>query len=156
MTPQVATEKLYEAVVSGSFDDAIAALNAGADPNARNEQKQTALHLAASLGLVGFARLLLDRGADPNARNDQGQTPLHLAVSNHNYYVAKALVENGAEIQVRDNQNMLPQDLRSGNHPHDGEANRRITKLLQDALQQQSGHSVRVEKRRGDSEPQIG
>lgn len=55
-------------------------LDAGADPNQRDEYGLTPLMQAASLtarhsgDFVAVAKLLLDRGADPNARSAQGRT----------------------------------------------------------------------------------
>ena len=56
-----------------------AALDAGADVDARNENGDTALHLAASRGLADVVALLAERGAALDARNESGQTPLGLA-----------------------------------------------------------------------------
>ncbi|MDX9999790.1 MAG: ankyrin repeat domain-containing protein [Polyangia bacterium] len=55
---------------------ALELLEAGADPNAKNEAGNTALHLAAARDQQDLMRTLLARKADPNVRNRYGRTPL--------------------------------------------------------------------------------
>ncbi len=69
-----------------------ASLDAGADVDARNENGDTALHLAASRGLDAVVTLLAERGAALDARNERGQTPLGLAAGG----TAVLLAELGA------------------------------------------------------------
>jgi uncharacterized protein len=71
MTPQEATQKLFEAARTGNVGDAKSALDAGADVNARDDRQQTPLHWAAMKGHTDLARLLIDKGADLNARDDR-------------------------------------------------------------------------------------
>lgn len=54
-------------------------LAAGADPNARNIDGSTPLHVAVASGKQDLIELLLANKANPNARNNAGQTPLDLA-----------------------------------------------------------------------------
>jgi ankyrin repeat protein len=79
MTPPEATEKLILATRGGNVADAEAAIEAGADPNAKTDWRRTPLHLAAKNGNTDIARLLIEKGADPNARDDLQLTPLHIA-----------------------------------------------------------------------------
>ncbi len=68
-----ATWKGHEAVV-------MVLLDAGADPNAQNQNEHwgsTPLHAAAHANQVAIARLLIERGADVNAKDLAGQTPMH-------------------------------------------------------------------------------
>ena len=53
-------------------------LDAGADVNQSNEAGDTALHAAASAGMIRVIQLLADRGAKLDAANKAGQTPLAL------------------------------------------------------------------------------
>lgn len=70
-------------------------LEAGADPNARNEAGATALMWAVDD--LDKTRLLLRRGADPNARSDDGRTPLLVAtIWPQSYDVVKLLLDRGA------------------------------------------------------------
>lgn len=52
-----------------------AALDGGADPNARSRLGDTPLHEAVALGCDNSVAVLLDRGADPDAANHAGRTP---------------------------------------------------------------------------------
>ena len=53
-------------------------LDAGADINAADEDKNTPLHRAAMINPVAV-KVLLDAGANSEARNDHGDLPLHIA-----------------------------------------------------------------------------
>jgi ankyrin repeat protein len=72
---------LLKAISSGNVEEAIAALTAGANPNAKGKDGMTALMLAAQSGKTDLVQKLLDMGADPNATNKAGQTALHLATT---------------------------------------------------------------------------
>lgn len=54
-------------------------LEAGADPNARQQGGFTALHQAAHHGNSALIELLLRHGADPKLADDKGATPVELA-----------------------------------------------------------------------------
>ena len=54
-------------------------LEAGADPNGRQDGAATALHTAAMVGSEEMARLLVAAGADPDAAMDDGRTPRSIA-----------------------------------------------------------------------------
>jgi ankyrin repeat protein len=61
-------------------------LERGADPNARNNKRQTPLHLAAISNLdsstkLGIARILLAHGADVGAEDEEGRTPFQVALA---------------------------------------------------------------------------
>jgi ankyrin repeat protein len=70
-------------------------LDAGADPNVRNNGNASALMWA--IGDLEKTRLLLDRGADVNARSDEGRTPLAIAAGQRESGpVVKLLLDRGA------------------------------------------------------------
>jgi ankyrin repeat protein len=55
-------------------------LDHGADVNVQMEEnRRTALHMAALRGHVQVVEVLLKRGADPHARSRLGQTPFQFA-----------------------------------------------------------------------------
>lgn len=56
-----------------------AALDGGADVNARDDQGATPLHFAADRGHADIAGVLIAAGADVNAADEDGATPLHYA-----------------------------------------------------------------------------
>jgi len=60
---------------------ALALVNGGADPNARDVSGVTPLHwLSCRPRGIGVAEVLLERGADPLAESFQGETPLDSAL----------------------------------------------------------------------------
>lgn len=74
-----------------------ALLDAGGDPNRRNDRNSSALLWAVDDPRK--VRLLLDAGANPNAASDFGQTPLtQAAAAAGSLPVVKLLVARGAEV----------------------------------------------------------
>lgn len=71
--PEGSTPLMY-AVLYGDVDSMRQLLEAGADPNVRNEAGATALMWAVDD--LDKTKLLLKAGADANARSDDGRTPL--------------------------------------------------------------------------------
>ena len=72
-------------------------LGKGADPNHKNADHLTPLHLAVGRGHFDIVQLLLKSGADPNRRQDgTGRTALHLAVEHQHQEVTRLLLEEGA------------------------------------------------------------
>ena len=65
--------------------DYVRCLDAGADPNARDGERQMLLHRALELQDLEVTALLLDAGADPNAANSFGNSALMQALSLRSY-----------------------------------------------------------------------
>ena len=76
-------------------------LAAGADPQARTSNGETALHLAALHPEPDFADLLLAAKADPRAQNADGESPLHWAALSGHIVVAQRLLARGADARRR-------------------------------------------------------
>ena len=76
-------------------------LSAGADPNIKNKEGNTALHEATLGGDEEVALLLIQSGADVNAINNEGLTPLWSASAMGLPKVVSALLERGANPNVR-------------------------------------------------------
>ena len=54
-------------------------ISEGGDVNAKTEDNDTPLHIAAEKGLQKNVELLLENGANPAATNDAGESPLDVA-----------------------------------------------------------------------------
>lgn len=105
-------------------------LKNGADVHAaaRNAQKVTALHAAASRGDLEIVRMLLEAGADPNARQEGGFVPLHSAAQNGNVPVAELLLEHGAKADARNDKGKTPAEIaEEAKHPELAARLRRAT-----------------------------
>jgi ankyrin repeat protein len=90
------TTPLMEAALYGDVKLLAAMLDAGGDPNLRNDRAASALMWAVDD--LAKVKLLLDRGADPNAASDFGATPLSLAAgSRKSTPLVKLLLERGAQ-----------------------------------------------------------
>ena len=72
----------------------------GADVNAVQEDKCTALHLAAEKGHVDTAKVLIQNNVDMNAFDFDGLTALHFAIKKNNVAIVNMLLENDADINA--------------------------------------------------------
>ncbi len=102
-----ATKKLLDAAANGDHDGIVAALKAGADPNARNEKKTPALVTACLQSLFGHEKevvaAFVKAKADLNAGDADGATALMAAAATDNGEVADALIAAGAKVDAKDN-----------------------------------------------------
>lgn len=79
-----------------------ALIDRGIDLTARNEDGDTALHVATRLCNVQIATALLDAGSDPTAVGSGGATPLHWAAQGGQLDIAQLLLEHGADPGAKD------------------------------------------------------
>jgi len=79
-------------------------LMTGVEINAKNEQEQTALHLAVEGGHTAVVRLLMAEGeANINAMDENYQTALHLAAERGNAAIVRLLMAEGkADVHAKD------------------------------------------------------
>src|SRR5262249_39672101 len=87
---------LHKAALKGHGDIAIALLENGAEPNAKQSFGLTPLHFAADDGQIGIVDALLAKRADINAKDNNGETALLHAVYHQQLGLARHLIERGA------------------------------------------------------------
>lgn len=80
-------------------------LEAGADPNSRDEEGGTPLLYAARHGEAEWVGRLLEVGADPNVRKQDGVTPLMSAAHGGHVKAVVLLINAGADPNARDDKN---------------------------------------------------
>lgn len=83
-------------------------LDDGVDPNAVDDQGDTALHWACWNLRIRPMEVLLERGATPNFQNYKGHTPLHHVINRDRnqdtFQMATALLAAGADVSLADKQ----------------------------------------------------
>jgi len=85
-----------------------ALLAKGADINARNNEGDTMLLLAASSGKKDIVEWLLAQGADVNAKGKDEETPLHRAAYSGQKDIAELLLAQGADVNARNREERPP------------------------------------------------
>ena len=108
-------EQLFDAARNGDAETIVALQAAGANPNVRNNDGWTPLHLAAQNSHAQAIAALQAAGAKPNARSNDGWTPLHLAAQNGHAQGIAALQAAGAKPNVRSNDGWTPLHLAAQN-----------------------------------------
>jgi ankyrin repeat protein len=105
------------------FENVQRYLDESGDPNKREENGQTLLHLATENGDMEIMKLLLGRGADIDAKGYHGYTALHLAVDADcdtsprdgrratNLPLTTMLIGFGADESMRDDDGKMPRDF---------------------------------------------
>jgi ankyrin repeat protein len=89
---------LHRAVTEGAKPFVIEfLLKRGVDIDARNDQGETALIIAAWYGREELVELLLTKGADSNVKTRNGLTALKVAKANGYDHIVKKLLGHGAK-----------------------------------------------------------
>ena len=87
---------LHGAVARRDVDITKLLLDAGADPNARQERGFVPLHDAAANGIIPLVELLLQHGARPDAKTDDGKTAADMAAERGHQDLAAKLKQSTA------------------------------------------------------------
>lgn len=94
------TTPLMCAVSAGRIDNVVLLLDAGADVNLENENKETVLHMTRNH--TDILRLFVDQIADINKKNDYGLTALMKAASLGCLDSITVLLDHGADMYACD------------------------------------------------------
>ena len=89
---------LFSVIKNGDLVKLKIMLDQGVDVNAKNNDGDNALLVAAKMGHASATEFLLGKGADVNAKNDYGDTALIFAVTNDHIAVVETLLEKGADL----------------------------------------------------------
>ena len=113
-TPPVSRPGVHDAVKRAvnapdqAYFDIEDQLEGNADINAVDSSGQTALHVAASLGMESIVEMLLEKGAKINAMDKSGHTPLHLAAKHGKKDAVHSLLIRGATVDPMNNDGLTP------------------------------------------------
>ncbi|XP_019185177.1 PREDICTED: potassium channel SKOR-like isoform X2 [Ipomoea nil] len=92
--------KVNNTAFHGDLHQLKSLIRAGADPNNKDYDGRSPLHLAASTGYEAIALYLIQQGVDLNAPDNFGNTPLLEAIKNGHDRVASVLVKEGASLKI--------------------------------------------------------
>uniref|UniRef100_A0A8C6DXR0 Inactive serine/threonine-protein kinase TEX14 n=1 Tax=Moschus moschiferus TaxID=68415 RepID=A0A8C6DXR0_MOSMO len=101
--------QLHEYVKQGNYEKVKKILKKGIYVDAVNSLDQTALFIAALLGLPKLVDVLVDYGADPNHRCFDGSTPVHAAAFSGNQWILSKLLDAGGDLRLHDEKGQNPQ-----------------------------------------------
>ncbi|MHB1954477.1 MAG: ankyrin repeat domain-containing protein [Sulfobacillus sp.] len=111
------------------FMRGVASGHVAADVNARANNGNTPLMVAAQGGQTAVAAVLLVHGADVNAKDKLGGTPLMFAARYGHTAVAALLLAHGADVNAQANDGMTP--LQAADHIADPNKKQAMIILLQ-------------------------
>src|ERR1700722_4844548 len=140
-----ANHKLLNAARTGNMKGMMAALDAGADVNARDRNQNTPLIEATCDGHLHLARLLIASGADVNAKNNCQDTPLLGAAIGGYADFAQLLIDNGADINAKNYTEWSAMDYAVARE------HTAVIAVLEKAIDKQGSHVARVERSRKKS-----
>ena len=92
--------QIAAAVPAGDLDTIRTLIERGLDPNVGTYDGRSALHVAAAVGHVQAAALLIELGADMEQRDRWSSTPLEVAVDRKQAAVAALLKAKGARLEL--------------------------------------------------------
>ncbi|WP_341811031.1 ankyrin repeat domain-containing protein [Wolbachia endosymbiont (group A) of Andrena bucephala] len=93
-------------------------IEAGANPNIKNDRGQTLLHYAAIGSSGDGIGYLIKAGANPNAQDIEGKTPLHYAAGLGYSSSIESFLWNGAKCDVLDETRKTPLQIAIDNHQY--------------------------------------
>ncbi|KAL7614773.1 hypothetical protein Lser_V15G06872 [Lactuca serriola] len=94
--------RVNSSAYSGDLSHLKSLIRAGADPNRKDYDGRTPLHLAASKGHENITLFLIQQGVEVNVFDNFGNTPLFEAIKNGHDKIASLLVKHGASFKIED------------------------------------------------------
>jgi len=95
-------EKMMIAAANGDPAKVQSYIKKGANVNARNSTRWSALAYAAKFNHLDVAKVLIENGADINQKVNTGATALQIALNTDNFDIADYLVSQKADVNVKD------------------------------------------------------
>lgn len=92
-------QKLVDATTKGDVESVRALLAQGANPDARNDERATALLIATHADNVELAKILIDAGADVNAKDAIQDSPYLYAGARGHLEILRMTLAHGADIK---------------------------------------------------------
>ena len=93
----ISDQQFLEMCKEGNTQGVIEAIKSGANVNAKKNDGETALMVAALNGHTVTVKALIQAGADVNAKNNKGETALMFAAKYEYTETVNTLIEAGAE-----------------------------------------------------------
>ncbi len=102
---------LHSTSIKGNLEIVQFLIEKGAVVNAKDEDKQTAIHFASENGHIQIVQYLIEKGADVNAKDYYEQTALHFASEEGHLQIVQYLIEKGAEVNAKDDKGQTALNL---------------------------------------------
>ncbi|KAF5769352.1 putative potassium channel, voltage-dependent, EAG/ELK/ERG, rmlC-like jelly roll [Helianthus annuus] len=99
--------RVNSAAFNGDLSQIKSLIRSGADPNKKDYDGRSPLHLAAAKGHMDIAVFLIQNGVEVNMSDNFGNTPLLEAIKNANDDIASVLVKEGGSLKINDPGNFL-------------------------------------------------
>ncbi|PWA51285.1 Ankyrin repeat-containing protein [Artemisia annua] len=105
---------LNNAAYNGDLTQLKNLIRAGADPNKKNFDGRSPLHLAASKGHEDIALFLIQEGVEVNISDRYGNTPLLEAIKSGHDDIASLLIKEGASLTISDGDSLVSSSVTKG------------------------------------------
>ena len=113
VTPE--REDLFNAANAGNVQQISKLISQGINVNVTNNERETALHMAAARGHFDAVMVLVRNGANVNARTVKNWIPLHHAVRFKHANVVNFLIQRGASAYAPTSDGLTAVDMANNN-----------------------------------------
>lgn len=145
-----ADKDLFTALENDNYDGIKRALEAGADPNAKNACGEPAVLIAVHIKSNSALKQLIDAGANVNKINRGGWAPIYEAVWGRDTQAIRMLIDAGADLDQREEGGWTPlMALMASAYSHEVDANKDGTKHMLMLIE--AGADAGIKNRDGDT-----